>query len=214
MSTLSLRGRIGRRVATVGLATVGVMAATVGSAVAANEVYVDYDFNGTTHIVKPGADVTLGPAVMYSAVSEDGTFVGEMTLPGTRTEFKIAGFIPVTANVDFIPTQPTTGQLIRVGRYRTIATTSTYQVRLSNIKAVGLPLFAGSSCRTTNPVVINASTPDGEYFTIADGGRLTGTYSIGNFQNCGLNTWLINQLIPASGNTIELNLTGGRPGTP
>lgn len=215
MSETKTRRRIGRRAATVVLAAAGTVAATAGSAVAVDtNVYVDYDFNGTTHIASTDSNVTLGPAVMDTTVAEDGTFVGDMTLPGTRTEFKVAGFIPVTANVDFIPTKPTTGQMIRVGRYRTLTSSSSYYVRLSNIKAVGFPLFAGSQCRTKNPVLMDASTPEGEYFTIADGGRLTGTYSIGDFQNCGLNTWLINILVPGGGNTVDLHLTGGRPGTP
>ncbi|MGH1562148.1 hypothetical protein [Mumia sp. DW29H23] len=213
MTPTRLRRRIGRRAATVALAAVGTIAATAGSAVAA-DVYVDYDFNGTTNIASTGSNVTLGPAVMYTTVADDGTFVGDMTLPGTRTEFKLAGFIPVTADIDFIPTKPTTGQMIRVGRYRTLTSSSSYYVRLSNIAVVGFPLFAGSQCRTKDPVLMDANTPEGEYFTIADGGRLTGTYTIGDFQNCGLNTWLINTIIPGSGNTVDLQLTGGRPGTP
>lgn len=211
MTTLtSLRRGLGRRAAAVAFVAASTVVAGAGSAFAA-DVYVDFDVNGNTHIAKTNSDIALGPAVMFSTVAEDGSFTGDMTLPGTRTEFKIAGFIPVTADVNFIPTKPTTGQITRVGRFRTLATSSSYYVRLSNIKAVGLPLFAGPICRTTNPVVIDANTPAGEYFTVASGGRLTGEYAIGNFQHCGLNTWLINQLVPDSGNTIELNLTGGRP---
>jgi hypothetical protein len=184
--------------------------ALTASPASADTIDVQYDVNGTTMIESTGSDITLGPTVIDTSVEEDGSFTGNMVLPGTRTEFKVLGFIPVTADVNFEPVGPTTGQLTRVGRQRTLASTSTYYVRLSNIKAAGIPLFAGSHCRTSDPVVIDADTPDGEFFNIASGGRLTGEYSIGNFQHCGFNTWLINVLVPGSGNSIELNLTDGR----
>jgi hypothetical protein len=173
-------------------------------------INVDYDVNGTTHVASTDSDITLGPAVLHSNADSVGNFTGNMVLPGTRTEFELLGFIPVTANVNFEPVGPTTGALARVGRIQVLNSTSTYYVRLTNIKASIFPLFAGPFCRTVDPVVIPANTPTGEVFDIGLGGRLTGTYSIGNFQNCGLNTSLINSIIPGGGNTIELNLTNGR----
>lgn len=195
------------------IATLGATAAMVLGATAAHAdetINIDYDVNGVTTTAGTNSSIVLGPAVMNSFVDADGAFTGNMSLPGTRTEFKLLGFIPVTANVAFEPTKPTTGQITRVGRNRTLASSSSYYVRLTNIKASIFPLFGGPFCRTTNPVVIDANTPTGEFFNIATGGRLTGTYSIGNFQNCGLNTGLINSLIPGGGNTVELNLTNGR----
>lgn len=196
------------------LATLGAATAMVLGAGAAHAedptLNVDYDANGVTRVASTGSNITLGPAVMHSFVEADGAFTGNMVLPGTRTEFKLLGFIPVTANVAFEPTKPTTGQITRVGRNRTLASSSSYYVRLTNIKASIFPLFGGPFCRTSNPVVINADTPAGEWFNIATGGHLAGTFSIGNFQNCGLNTALINSIIPGSGNTIDLNLTNGR----
>lgn len=194
------------------LVALGAAAVLVLSSAPANAatIDVDYDANGTTHIASTDSDIALGPAVLHSSVEDDGSFTGDMALPGTRTEFKLLGFLPVTANVNFEPVGPTTGTLERVGRTQVLASTSTYYVRLSNIKASIIPLFAGPHCRTTNPVVINADTPAGENFDVGTGGRLRGEYSIGNFQNCGLNTLLINSIIPGGGNTIELNLTNGR----
>lgn len=171
---------------------------------------VDYDVNGVTHIASTNSNITLGPAVLHSTVDEGGAFTGDMALPGTRTEFKLLGFIPVTADVYFEPVGSTTGTIGRVGRTPVLSSTSKYNVRLRNIKASVIPLFAGPFCRTKDPVVIPANTPDGERFDVGLGGRLTGTYTIGDFQNCGLNTALINSIIPGSGNTIELNLTNGR----
>lgn len=195
-----------------GFAALGAGIALVAGTVPANAatIGVEYDVTGTTHIASTNSNIAIGPAVMTSAVEDDGTFTGNMVLPGTRTEFKLLGFVPVTANVAFEPTKPTTGTVIRVGRNRVIETSSSYYVRLSNIKASIFPLFAGSKCRTKQPVVINANTPDGEFFNIATGGRVVGTYSIGDFQDCGLNTLLINSIIPGSGNSITLDLANGR----
>ncbi len=194
-------------------AIIGATAALMLSGVAAHaddNIRYNYDVNGTTHIASTGSNITIGPATMYTAVNPLGEFTGTMALPGTRTEFKLLGFIPVTADVNFEPVGPTTGTLARTpDRRQELKSTTQYYVRLSNIKAGILPLFAGSNCRTSSPVTINANTPAGETFHFIDGGRVVGDYSIGNFQNCGLNTWLINSIIPGGGNTIELNLTNG-----
>jgi|GEM_PF-1031636 len=197
------------------LATVGATAALLLTALpaSANTIDVDYDVNGSTHIGSTGSNITLGPAVMHSFVNADGTFRGEMTLPGTRTTFDLLGFIPVTADVNFEPVGDgaTTGEIVRTpDRRQELHSTTQYYVRLSNIKASIFPLFAGPNCRTSNPVTINANTPAGESFQVASGGNLVGEYSIGDFQDCGLNTWLINQIIPGGGNTVELHLTDGR----
>ncbi|MFI5430076.1 hypothetical protein [Aeromicrobium sp. UC242_57] len=201
----SARGRM--TLASFGAAVALVLA---GAPAHAATIDVDYDANGTTHIASTNSNITLGPAVLHSSVEADGSFVGNMVLPGTRTEFELLGFIPVTADVNFEPVGPTTGQLSRVGRTQVLASSSQYYVRLTNIKASIFPLFGGPFCRTTNPVVIPANTPTGEAFDTVNGGRLLGTYSIGNFQNCGLNTSLINSIIPGGGNTIELVLNNGR----
>ncbi|TYL55368.1 hypothetical protein FXB39_03210 [Nocardioides sp. BGMRC 2183] len=151
---------------------------------------------------------------MEASIEGAGSFVGEMQLPGTRTEFELAGFIPVTADVNFLPVGDgaTTGNLVLVDRMLELHSTTQYYVQLSNIRVVGFPLFAGPFCRTSDPVTINANTPSGERFIPGQGGRLTGTYSIGDFQHCGLNTWLINTIIPGDGNTIDLQLTNPQAG--
>jgi len=181
------------------------------SPASAQTIDVDYDVTGTTTMASTGSTIELGPAVMESRTEADGSFTGDMELPGTRTEFKALGLLPVSADVSFTATGPTTGELIRVGRDRVLESTSSYYVQLRNIKVAGLiPMFVGEHCRTKDPVEIPANTPDGEFFDIADGGTLTGEYSIGKFQHCGLATGLINLLVPGDGNTVELNLSNGR----
>lgn len=212
ISTLSRRPRRGFTSLIAAVLVAGILA--FGAAPAnASTIDLDYAVNGTTHVASTGSNITLGPATMHAQIEGLGSFVGDMQLPGARTEFKLLGFIPVTADVHFESVGPTTGNLVQVDRMLQLQSTTQYYVRLSNIKAGILPLFAGQNCRTSQPVHIEANTPAGERFIPALGGRLVGEYSIGSFQNCGLNTWLINQIIPGGGNTVELQLSDPQPGS-
>lgn len=211
-STLSRRRRgIRGTAAAFGSAALLMMTALPASA---NTIDVEFDANGSTYVASTGSTIALGPTVMSSHVAGDGTFTGHMELPGTRTHFQAAGFIPVTADVNFEPVGPTTGALVRTpDRRQELHSTTQFYLRLSNINVGGFPAFTGSNCRTIEPVTINANTPAGQTFDVANGGIIAGEFSIGNFQNCGLfnvQTHLINALIPGGGNTVELNLTDGR----
>jgi hypothetical protein len=200
------RGRVAAAVAAA-------VSAVAFTAAPANAVVwtIEYDANGTSTIESTGSQVTLGPATLtIDADSEGGPVTGTLPLPGTRTQFKLAGFIPVSADVSFEVAAPLSGEITRVGRQRQITTSASYYLKLSNVKAVGLPLFAGSRCRTKEPITIETSSPEGEYFAIASGGHLTGEFSIGKFENCGLNTLLINSIIPGDGNTVDLQVANGR----
>jgi hypothetical protein len=200
------RGRVAAAIAAA-------VSAVAFTAAPANAVVwtVEYDASGTSTIASTGSQVALGPATLtIDADSAGGPVTGTLPLPGTRTQFKLAGFIPVSADVSFEVAEPLTGEIVRVGRERQIRTSASYYLKLSNVKAVGLPLFAGPWCRTKEPITINAASPEGEYFAIASGGRLTGEFSIGKFEHCGLNTLLINSIIPGDGNTVDLTVENGR----
>lgn len=205
-STLTRRRRLGVSLAAA-LGTVAFAAAPAN----ADTLTVEYDAAGTSTIASTGSQVALGPAnLTITANAEGGPVTGTLPLPGTRTQFKLAGFIPVSADVSFEVAEPLTGTITRVGRQRTIQTSASYYLKLSNVKAVGLPLFAGPWCRTKEPITINAASPEGEFFAIGTGGRLTGEFSIGDFQHCGLNTLLINSIIPGDGNTVDLQVSNAR----
>jgi len=201
----------GRRLGIVSaLALMAGLALSSGPAHADPTLNVNYDVNGHTTIASTGSDITLGPSVIYTQVGSAGDVTAQLDLPGTRTQFNLLGFLPVTADVNFARVGETTGTLGRDGRRQVLSTTSQYYVQLSNIKVVGFPLFAGPICRTKSPVTIDVATPADQSFNPLAGGQLTGDYTIGDFQNCGLNTWLINLIIPGSGNHIQLDLSGAR----
>lgn len=181
------------------------------AAYAATIVSIDYDANGTTRIAKTNSTISLGPATLRTDLDIDtGDFTGSMPLPGTTTRFRAAGLLPVTANVDFIEAAPIRGHINLTDARAEVTSTATYYVKLSNIKVLGFPTFAGPYCRTADPVSIPANTPPGGAFDLMNGGTLQGTYTIGRFQNCGLNTPLINALVPGPGNTLDLKVTNGR----
>lgn len=206
------RARWSRPLVTVGSALAVVL---LGATAAHAEpiVNVEYDASGTTHIASTDSTIELGPTVLSSSVDlATGEMTGSMALPGTRTSFEVAGFIPVTADVAFEEAAPTVGSVTAhpEGGGSYVEATASYHLRLSNIKVAGFPTFPGPFCRTIEPVTIHVTTPDGERFDLFTGGRLTGEYAIGDFQNCGLNTWLINLLIPGAGNTVEFQVSDGR----
>ena len=177
---------------------------------AATVIPIEYDASGSTYIAKTKSTIALGPTKLRTDLDVDTfDFTGTLPLPGTRTTFKVAGFIPVSANVDFIPVGQVEGHINLEGLNAEVTSTAKYYVKLSNVKAAGLPTFVGSTCKTAAPVVIPADTPEGEGFDLTAGGTLQGTYTIGNFQNCGLMTGLINSLVPGGGNTATIQVTNG-----
>jgi hypothetical protein len=189
----------------------GTVFALAPAAAHAATLNLDYDAVGVAHIASTDNDINLGPSTLSTHLDTDTqNFTGNLPLPGTTTRFEVLGFIPVTADVAFVPSAPLTGKLTPDNLNIVATSTAYYHIRLSNIKIVGFPTFTGPHCRTVNPVSIPANTPAGQSFNLFTGGTLSGQFSIGNFQHCGLNTGLINLLIPGSGNTVTIQVSNGR----
>jgi len=185
------------------------------STTSAHAVPIDlaYDANGSTTVSTTGSTIPLGPTTLNTTLEySTGEFTGSMAIPSAHTHFWAAGFVPMSADVTFVEAAPVTGKLSAhpEGGGSYVTATAQYYVKLSNVKAVGFPTFVGDSCRTKAPVTIPVATPDGERFAVFTGGNLTGTYTIGDFQNCGLMTWLVNALVPGSGNQVTFTLSNPR----
>lgn len=193
-------------------AAAGLVALVPASAQAAS-LNVTYDAQGTSFVAKTNASINLGPTTLKTSVdSATGALTGSLDIPKTSISFFAFGFLPASADVEFIPAAPITGTLGRDGTRTVVNTVATYTLRLTNTRILGFPTFAGDSCKTIAPISVPAATPAGEVFNLTTGGRLTGTYTIGNFANCGLTTGLINSLVAGGGNTINLNVSNGRIG--
>lgn len=190
----------------------GLLAAVPATASAAGMgpvvLTVAYDASGTSTVVKTNSTVTLGPTTLTAGLDAQGNFTGTLPLPPTTSSFKALGLLPTTATVTFIPAGPLTGNLSAHPNVM-VTSTATYYLQLSDVTVAGLPAFVGDNCVTDQPVTIPADTPAGQTFNLTTGGTVTGTYTIGNFDNCGLITGLINLLIPGPGNTATLQLSNG-----
>ncbi len=181
------------------------------SASAAPILNVTYDAGGSAYIASTDSSIDLGPSTLTTQLDyATGDFTGSMPLPGTTTKFEVAGFIPVKADVAFVEAAPVTGTLSAGQVGSRVDGVASYHIRLSNIKIVGFPTITGNHCRTINPVTIPISSPPEGGFDLFVGGTVHGEFSIGDFQNCGLNTWLINLLIPGSGNQVEIDMANAR----
>jgi hypothetical protein len=206
---LAIRSRLAA-LSAVGLLAGGLLAAPAAHA---SSLKFAYDVNGSSYLPSINSTVQLGPAVLLVSVDSTGHFTGSLPLPPAKTHFQALGLIPIQGTVTFIPSGSVTGRLYNSPsnpRIQKVASTSRYYLKLSNVTSLGVPLLVGNSCVTVDPVVINAATPRHGRFNLTNGGPIVGTYSIGDFANCGLSTALINSMVPGGGDTVTLNLTNGR----
>jgi hypothetical protein len=195
-----------RRIATIAVA--GLSAAALGvvapsSASAEPVIRVDYPVSGSTTIKATGSTMQLGPGKLATSLDlGTGDLSANLSLPPAHGEFKQFGLIPVSVTTTMIEEGPTTGKV----DLNTGATTSTSKVtlKLSNLKMAGIPLPVGDNCKTKTPATITLNS--GADWDVLNGGTMSGTYTIPEFQNCLLATPLINLTVPGPDNTITLKL--------
>jgi hypothetical protein len=204
---VSIRSTWARRSAafgSAGLVAAGALAAAGGPASAATFIKAKYKVTGSTFLAGPKATVRLGPGTLSAKVNlSTGKLTATLTLPPATASFKPGNLAPVTATTKFINDGPTTGKVnVNTGAVRT---TSNVTLQITSLTLGGVPIPVGSRCETINPVVVSLKSLKG--FNPLNGGKVAGTYTIGKFSHCGLiATPLINQTVPASGNTITLKL--------
>lgn len=186
-----------------GLVAAGALVAAGGPASAASFIKAKYKVTGTTFLAGPKTSVSLGPGTLSAKVNAStGKLTATLSLPPATASFKQLGVIPVTATTKFINDGPTTGKVnLNTGA---TSTTSKVTLQITSLTVAGLPVPVGSQCETASPVVVSLASKKG--FNPLNGGKVAGSYTIGKFSHCGLSTQLINQTVPASGNTITLKL--------
>jgi len=202
----ALRSARVRRTTATGAAALMAGAAVIGLAGPAwadTHVHATYKVTGSTYIKAPNFTMTLGPGTLASTLDANtGKLTAKLTLPEATGSFKQYNIVPVTATTQFINDGPTTGTLsLKTGA---VKTTSKITLRIVSLVVGGIPVPVGSSCETTDPVVVTVTSQP--KFNILKGGNLAGSYTIGDFGGCGLATLLINLTLPGSGNTITLTL--------
>jgi hypothetical protein len=194
-------------------ATAAVAAAVVSTGPARADTVIDavYPISGTTHVNATDSDMTLGPGTLSSAIDLSRTplsITGSVSLPPSTGSFNEIGIVPVTATVAFVPVGQTTGSLVSGALTDgEISATSQFTLRITGLKVAGVDVLPGDDCETATPATITVTSPADFNATI--GGTLTGTYTIPDFKSCGplgLETPVINAVIPGPGNTISLTL--------
>lgn len=205
MSLVSRSSRF-RRAAVAAAATLaagGMLMVMSGSASASTHVHAKYKVTGSTFIKAPNFTLALGPGSL--AVNLDaatGNLTANLALPDATGSFLQFGVVPVTATTRFINDGPTTGKLnLNTGA---VTTTSHITLQIVSLSVAGINVPVGDGCETASPVAVTVHSQKG--FNVLDGGKLSGTYTVGLFDHCGLATLLINATIPGSGNTITLKL--------
>jgi hypothetical protein len=174
---------------------------------AQTSIDVSYPFTGTTHVGSVNADFPIGPGTISGTATPDVpnrvyNLTANLQTPPSNGSYKQWGVFPVTVTVTPIEEGTSTGTAEFItGALRS---TSRITLRVSDLKVAGIPLPVGDGCTTTTPITLELAS--GDDWTLLGGGTLSGTYTIPDFQNCGLVTPLINIIVPGSGNTITLNL--------
>lgn len=149
----------------------------------------DYGVTGTTTVKALGASAPV-----------TGSFTGfSPAFDRTRAEFKVFGFVPGTADLQFSPDGPQTGELTGDG----FVAHARLALVLPQVTLFGLPV-ADAGCRASTPIPVDLRTGSG--FTPAAGGPLAGSYAIPALTGCGAFTAYLSSLIQGDGNTFAVTL--------
>ena len=179
---------------------------SVASASTAADTIINVHYpvtDGSTFIKKINTTAPIGAGTLSASVDlNTGSSTSTLSLPPTTVSFKALGLVPVTSTVELIQNGPATGTVDFTNNTVTSTASVTLKIDSMNVGGINVPL--GSSCESEAPTSVTVTSAAG--FSISNGGTLTGTYTIPEFTHCGLQTLLINLLIPGPGNTITLNL--------
>jgi hypothetical protein len=150
----------------------------------------DYGVTGTTTLKALGATAPL-----------TGSFTGfSPAFDRTRAEFKVFGFVPGTADLQFSPDGPQTGEPAGGG----FVAHANLALALPQVTLFGLPV-ADAGCRASAPIPVDLKTGSG--FVPASGGPVSGEYTIPPLTGCGAFTAYLSSLVQGPGNTFALTLT-------
>jgi hypothetical protein len=164
---------------------------------------LSYSLAGESKLANFGGSLPLTGGFKAVANVAQKTYVGDLSLDRTTSkDFKIMGFIPITAEVafeqvsKFSGTLPANGLTVDKGQIL---------IKLPKISLYGFPLTSGDGCQASEPTDITLKSSGG--FDPFAGGKLVGAYSISGSKGCGqLNDW-ISPFVASTGNTIEITLT-------
>lgn len=183
-----------------------------------------YTAVGTSHIGSIDADLPIAKTSLVETLDLKTFKIrkGTLAIAPQTVSFTALGVVPLRSTVTLVQTSPITGTIKPTKKGNVLSTSVSYSIQLSDVEVdvfgLWVSLAVGPNCQTIDPVTIPAATPAGHYFDIAKGGVLTGTYTIGKFQNCsplhlpdlfGLGSLPVNSLVPGTDNTVRIKLSHG-----
>ncbi len=165
---------------------------------------------GSTYVKSSDSTMPLNGSIATLLELASGTFEADLAVDPTVGNFSIKilwSRLKGVANVEFEQSEITTGTLVDG---KLTANSHLYvKVPKVELKLFGIPVRVGggSECQTIEPVDITLTSPEGENFSPASGGDVSGVYTLPALHNCGLLTDVLNQFLTGPGNTINLTLT-------
>jgi hypothetical protein len=159
----------------------------------ATQTEYHYGVTGSTTVQALGATAPLTGS--FAAGPEFGP-----AFDRTQAEFKVFGFVPGRADLQFTPDGPQTGEVGDGG----FVVHANLALTLPQVTLFGVPL-ADAGCRASAPIPVDLRTGSG--FALTSGGPVTGVYTIPPLTGCGAFTTPLGSLVQGAGNTFALTLT-------
>nr|WP_157529345.1 fibronectin type III domain-containing protein [Kibdelosporangium sp. MJ126-NF4]CEL22975.1 Chitinase [Kibdelosporangium sp. MJ126-NF4]CTQ90114.1 Chitinase (EC 3.2.1.14) [Kibdelosporangium sp. MJ126-NF4] len=160
-----------------------------------------YTLAGSSFIKAPNGTTNLTGGIDAELDLATSKYVADLTLNPTTGAFKVLGFLPVTAKVEFEQAAKTTGALTG----GVLTSSSKVQVKLPQVTVFGFPISNSPDCQTVSPSDI--ALKSGPNFDPLAGGKLTGEYALAALKGCGGLNDFISVFTSGPGNTIDITLT-------
>jgi len=203
---MTIRAKLGRTVAAIGLAGAAIAGAVATAAPASADptLPIDWNIDASVTLAKLGLSQTVtGGSFTGSADLGTGTVSGDLTLPANSIKLDLAGLNLADVGFALAPVGHTSGTFDLATLNASI--TSTFNIKIPHLYVLGNNRLnlVGNNCQTAQPISLTMSGP----VDLVNGTNFTGTFSIPKFKNCGLLTFAINLLIPGDGNTFTATAT-------
>jgi hypothetical protein len=177
----------------------GILLVAAPAASADPKIPFSQDVYARTHLAKSGMDITVPPGQFDGTIDlATGEQTGTLTLPPATVTINLFGLIP-TADASFVmaPAGPISGH-VNLATFE-VDTTASFNVQLAELKPHGTDLnLVGDGCTTMEPITVRMQG----VVDPAAGGTFASTYTIPQFEDCGLLTPVISALVSGPGNTF------------
>jgi len=170
------------------------------------KLHYDLALKGSTFIKGANGTVPIVGGIGVDVDGATGAINGPLTLNNGQGSFAILGFLPVTSDISFTQTAPTTGTYAG----GVIDTTSTMNVNYANFNVFGaVPIAGGTGCSTTSPITVAMHSDRSTLFNPYKGGSFVAdNYTLPALNgNCGPLGGIVSIFEQGSGNTITAALS-------